>query len=263
MCQIPPNHRFSFSQISLYDSCPMAFKLKYIDKLPDEGNFFSDYGTFGHKLLEEWAKGETPDILLADEYADRYDEAVVHPCPPFPKGMGAKYYEAGLDYFANFSGFGDQYEVLDVEQRFEFPFEVRGNPYSFVGVVDLVLRDKDTGEIVIIDHKSKSARQMKKDLNEYRRQLYTYARFVHDKYGVWPVKIGFNLFKEGGQMVWETFSQDGYDETMKWIHGSVEKILDEKEWKVSASSYFCRQICGVFDYCPAKEAVLYGDEKKD
>lgn len=238
----------------------MAFKLRYVDHIKDEGNAFSEYGQLAHKLLEEWAKGELPDIALAAEYEDGYDDAVIHPFPPFPRGMGAKYYDAGLSYFENFDGFGDV-EILDVEQRFEFRVDGGRQPYTFVGVVDLVVRDKETGAIDIIDHKSKSAAQMKKDFSMYRRQLYTYARFVHDKYGVWPRRIGFNLFKEGGQMVWEEFSEEGYKDTMKWIVDSIEAILDEKEWKVSVSSFFCRFLCGSLDECPAKDAVLYPKKK--
>lgn len=262
MCYIPPDHRFSFSALSLYDECPMAFKLRYIDHVKDEGNGFSDYGTFCHKLLEEWAKGETPDIALAAEYEDRYDDAVIHPFPPFPRGMGAKYYDAGLAYFESFEGFGDV-EILDVEQRFEFQVEGGRRPYTFVGVVDLVVKDKATGAIDIIDHKSKSAAQMKKDFPLYRKQLYTYARFVYDTYGVWPRRIGFNLFKEGGQMVWENFTMAGYEETMRWIIDSIEAILDEKEWKVTVSPFFCRFLCSCLDECPAKDAVLYSKKKDD
>ena len=256
MCVLPENHRFSFSQLSLYDTCPMAFKLRYLDGVKDEGNAFSEYGTLGHALLEEWAKGQLPDILLAEEFERRYDEEVKHPFPPFPRGMSAKYYEAARDYFDSFTGFGNV-EILDVEQRFVFTVEGGRKPYPFVGVVDLVVRDQITGEIWIIDHKSKSSAQMKKDFSHYRRQLYTYARFVYDKYGTWPSRIGFNLFRAGGEMVWEDFSMAGYEETMRWIVGKIEAILDEREWKIGISSFFCRYLCSALDLCPAKDTILY------
>ena len=262
MCQIPDGTHFSFSALETYEQCPMSFKLKYIDGVPDEGNAFSDFGLLCHKLLEEWAKGETPEMLLAAEYEDCYDDAMRHPFPPFPRGMGEKYYDAGLDYFTNFKWF-DGYDVVSAEQISSFDVTVRGKTYPFVGVIDLVLRNQKTGDLVVIDHKSKSAKQMKKDMAVYTRQLYIYARFVKDLYGAFPKRMGFNLFREGGEIVWVDFTKAGYEETMAWIVKSIEAILDEKEWKVSVSSFFCRFVCSVMDSCPAKDAVLYGGKRDE
>lgn len=219
--------------------------------MPSEGNAFSDYGTLCHEILEEWAKGTLPGIALAEEYEKRYDKAVSHSFPPFPKGMSQKYYDAGLAYFENFDGFGDNIEILTVEERFEIDIE----GYTFVGIADLVIRDKKTGEITVIDHKSKSASQMKKDLPVYRKQLYTYAAFVKQKFGVYPAKLQFNMFKEG-TLIDEQFDLDEFNKTMQWIVETIESILFETDWMVSTSSYYCRFVCGCFDYCPAKDAVL-------
>lgn len=57
-----------------------------------------------------------------------------YPFPPFPKGMAEKYYLAGKEYFASFAGFGDNYEVLSAEEKFEL--NIGGN--LFVGIADLV-----------------------------------------------------------------------------------------------------------------------------
>ena len=46
----------------------MAFKLQYIDKVPQEQNSFAEYGTHCHSLLERWAKGELMSFELADAY---------------------------------------------------------------------------------------------------------------------------------------------------------------------------------------------------
>lgn len=118
-----------------------------------------------------------------------------------------------------------------------------------------MIRDKKTGEITVIDHKSKSSSQMKKDLPTYRRQLYTYAAFVKQKFGVYPAKLQFNMFKEG-TFIDEQFDMDEYNATMQWIVDTIESILFESDWMVSTSSYYCRFVCSVFDCCPAKDAVL-------
>lgn len=257
MCNIPANFKWSFSKLSTYDTCPTQFKLCYIDHVKDDGNAFSDYGTFAHSILEGWAKGEIPEYLMADVYQDGYDEAIKHSFPPFPKGMPEKYFEAGLRYFETFEGFGNEWEVVSAEERFEI--DIGG--YPFVGVLDLLLRHKDTGELWVVDHKSKSASSMSKELLTYRRQLYTYAAHIKQKYGVYPDKLSFNMFKEG-TFIDETFDLDMFNDTMKWIVDTIEDIILETEWKVCPSSYFCRFVCSAFLECPAREAVLNPPPKK-
>ena len=257
MCLIPPDTKWSFSRLETFAHCPMSFKLKYLDKVPDEDNAFGEYGTFCHSLLEQWAKGELPDFLLAEAYDEGYDSAVVHRWPPFPKGMPEKYYQQGLEYFQNFEGFGNNYEVLSVEEKFEL--NIGG--YRFVGLADLVLRDIKTGEITVIDHKSKSMSTMKKDLPTFRKQLYVYAAYVKERFGVYPKYLKFNVFREN-EWVTEEFDQDAFDATMKWVVDTIEEILYETEWKVSSSSYFCRFVCGVLGSCPARDAILYPPKKE-
>ena len=257
MCNVPPNFKWSFSKLSAYAGCPMMFRLQYLDRVPQEENAFAQYGTFCHGLLEKYSKGELPSFLLASEYEDGYDSAVTRSFPPFPKGMPQKYYEAGLHYFEEFDGFGDEWDVLSVEDK----FEIQIGGYPFVGIADLILKHKSTGEIWVIDHKSKSMSSMSKELLTYRRQLYTYAAHVKQKYGVFPNKLSFNMFKEG-EWIHETFDPQMYDDTMKWIVDTIEAILFEADWRVSPSSYFCRFVCGVLDACPAKEAVLSPTPKK-
>ena len=256
MCTVPPDFKWSFSKLESYSHCPMGFKLTYLDKVPDAENAFGEYGTFCHSLLEGWAKDEIPAIALADAYEEGYDDAVKHAFPPFPKGMGEKYFQQGYDYFASFDGFGDQYEVLSVEEKFEL--DIGG--YRFVGIADLVLRDKNTGEITVIDHKSKSSSTMKKDLPTFRKQLYIYAAYVMERFGEYPKYLKFNLFREN-DWVTEEFDLHVYEDTMKWVVETIENILFETEWKVSPSSYFCRFVCGVADSCPALDAVLHPPEK--
>lgn len=198
ICKVPEDFRFSFSKLQLYDQCPMAFQLMYLqNETVDDGNAYSDFGTFCHKLLEDWAKGEYLDFMLADVYKEGYEQAITHDFPPFPAGQWEKFRQQGLDYFETFMGFGDNYEVVSAEEKFVTRFA----GYDFAGVADLILRDKDTGDIVVIDHKSKSKASMEKELDVYRKQLYIYAHHVMEAYGVFPKKLIFNGFRENYTVV--------------------------------------------------------------
>lgn len=239
------NFRWSFSALNAYLQCPQMFYLQYVQRCSQVENAFSQYGTFTHSLLEKYAKDEIPDFALAEEYAAQFDEQVTAPFPPFPKGMGQKYYDQGLQYFESFQGFGEQYEVLSAEEK----FEILIGGYTFVGLADLILRDKNTGEIIVIDHKSKSSSSMAKDLSMYRRQLYLYAAYVKEKYGQYPAYLKFNLFREN-QWITEAFDLQVFKKTTQWAVETVQKILQETAWPVKPFSYFCRFVCGVMFDCP-------------
>ena len=219
--------------------------------MPQEQNSYAEYGLLCHSLLERWAKGELMSFELADAYEAEYDEAVKHYFPPFPKGLAGRYYDEGLQYFRSFDGFGDDMEILSVEDKFEL--DIRDN--RFVGIADLVLRDRNSGGITVIDHKSKSKNSMKKAQYENTRQLYTYAAYVKERFGAFPTLLRFNMFRYGVNID-EPFSRDRYAETMDWIERTIAEIKAEKEWKVSSSGYFCRFICSTRLYCPIAGEIM-------
>ena len=219
--------------------------------MPQEQNAYAEYGTHCHSLLERWAKGELMSFELADAYEAEYDEAVKHYFPPFPKGLAGRYYDEGLQYFRSFDGFGDDMEILSVEDKFEL--DIRDN--RFVGIADLVLRDRNSGGITVIDHKSKSMNSMKKAQYENTRQLYTYAAYVKERFGAFPTLLRFNMFRYGVNID-EPFRRDRYAETMDWIERTIADIKAEKEWKVSSSGYFCQFICSTRLYCPIAGEIM-------
>lgn len=224
--------------------------------MPQIQNAYASYGTHCHSILERWAKGELMSFELADVYTAEYDEAVKEYFPPFPRGLTGKYYEEGLQYFKSFDGFGNHYDILSVEDKFEL--DIRSN--RFVGIADLILRDRNTGLITIIDHKSKSMQSLKKKLFENTRQLYTYAAYVKKRFGEYPSMLRFNMFRYG-KFVDESFSMARYNETMDWIERTIDGIRADKDWLVSSSGYFCKFICSTRDHCPIGQEIIHSKER--
>lgn len=193
---------------------------------------------------------------LAEIYVKEYDEAVREYFPPFPKGLAGRYYDEGLQYFKSFDGFGDQYDVLSVEDKFEL--DICGN--RFAGIADLILRDRNTGAITVVDHKSKSMQSLKTKLFENTRQLYTYAAYVKERFGEYPAMLRFNMFRYGA-FVDEAFSMERYGETMNWIDQTIAGIRADRDWQVSSSGYFCRFICSTRDHCPIGQEIIHANER--
>ena len=55
---------WSYSSVNSFATCPHMFKLTYIDSVNRKNNFFSEYGLFSHKILENYFKDKL-DIMPA------------------------------------------------------------------------------------------------------------------------------------------------------------------------------------------------------
>ena len=49
---------WSFSRIECFNDCPYRWFLKYIKRYKETPQFYSSYGSFMHKLIEQFYKGE-------------------------------------------------------------------------------------------------------------------------------------------------------------------------------------------------------------
>lgn len=262
MKHLPKDFRYSFSKLAAFLQCPMSFYLQYVlnpgsdDELP---GYFSEYGSLMHSILEQYYKDELPVFCLADEWRDRYDNEVIVAPPPFPAGFGEKNYQAAVDYLEDFQGLPDNYEVLSVEEK--FVLNIGG--YDVSGIADLVIREKGTQNIIVVDHKTKSEASMKKEYQLYRKQLYLYAIWVHKTYGVWPVKVCFNMVKTG-KMIEELFDLNLVHETIQWFTDTIHEIEDCDTFELWVTCipdgarrepYFCKWICGCNPSCDRYQEV--------
>ena len=135
------------------------------------------------------------------------------------------------------------------------------------GIEDLVVRDPD-GNIEVWDHKTKSNASMKKEYQLYRKQLYLYALHIHEEYGVWPVKLCFNMVKDRS-VIEESFDPDMVGETMQWFIDTIRDIetcdaledwttcISDKDYDQGKELYFCKNICGVNPSCERYQDCHY------
>lgn len=227
--------KWSFSSVKLYEQCPFAFYKKYILEEVEEFNAFSQHGKFAHKILEGCLKGELAAFELADIYRQEYSSNVTK---QFPYSNIAKsFYDKTLQYFINYDN-DFEGEVIGVEERLETKF----GDYDFIGYADLIMRD-DKG-FYIVDHKSHAAFKSKAERREYFRQLYLYAECVKRKYGEYPYKLMFNMFRVP-KIETEFFDASQSTDSVKWFVDSVTKILASTEWDCKVDNWYCSNLCGM------------------
>ena len=64
----------SYTQISLYQSCPLCYKLQYVDGLETKGKWYFSFGSTLHKCAEHFFRVRVPPPPSIDELLQFYNE---------------------------------------------------------------------------------------------------------------------------------------------------------------------------------------------
>ena len=238
----------SYSQLNMAQECPYQwFQLKALGVEPME-NAFAQAGALVHEMLAEWAEGKLAKEDMSLELVRRFARKVTAEFPRYlaAKGYANKLINSVRQYFDSFDEFRG-YEIVGVEK--EFQSMIAGE--RFVGVIDLVLRDKSTGGLMIVDHKSASLSTFRKDKEQMYRQLLLYSKYCADTYGTFPENLAFNLFKEGVMDV-RPFSAEEYMAARIWAEEMVKEMKRKKltDWFEVRPDYFrCTNLCSCRNQC--------------
>lgn len=257
--------RWSYSRATCFGHCKYEFYLDYIinddNQYLSEGNFYAEVGSYVHEILAMIFNGELKVEDALQYYIDNYDNYV---CYKVKKSTMEKSYETIADYFASLDiEWLKDYEILGVE--LEQRFTVDG--YDFIGFIDLLLRDKRDGKIVVLDHKSseypfKKNGEVKKksqqSFESYKRQMYLYCHAIHQTYKEFPKEITWNHFKDGGVFATIPFIQSEYEEAIKWFKDTIKTIELEEEFEPSEDFFYCTNLCNFRHSCEYRKAASRG-----
>lgn len=239
---------WSFSRLNSYYNCAYEWYLHYLECSKAENGFFGEYGSLIHKILEKYIKGELSLFELNQYYEENFNDSVPHDAPPNKYvDIRQSYYDKGIEYLNNIDLDLDRYEILGVEKEIHFKIEDK----DFVGYIDLLVKDKETGEIIIIDHKSASIKILKngsisksdqKHFLEFKRQLYLYSIPIVKEYGS-VSKLKWNMFKDQ-KWIEIPWKQEEYDEAIQWAKDTLKLIENESLWLPNQDYYYCNYLCG-------------------
>ena len=197
--------RVSFSQYSMWSGCPQQYKLNYIDKLSEsKSNISLIFGTAMHEILQSYI-----DVCLKDSkaqadremnlknllteklrllYLKESENGTKEVCT---KDELIEHLNDGnliLDYFQkskNFNKFFDlkHEEVVAIEQPLNILLKEN---ISFIGYIDMVIKDTFTGKYKIIDFKTST-----KGWSDYQKkdevknsQILLYKKFYSELFSV-------------------------------------------------------------------------------
>lgn len=258
---------YSFSKLTTIHTCPYEYYLTYYKKNRGTQNAFSQYGTFMHSILEEYARGKYEVFELKDVFEEYYSQNVSLSFPPNKwVNLNQSYYEQGIDYLSKFEGF-DDHKILDIEYEFLEQIKpekvlngdkktLENKEIYLRGFIDLVLEDKE-GNIIVLDHKSKSNFKNKAEKKTYTRQLYLYSYAIQAKYGKLPTKLMFNMFRKQHTEVIE-FNLDDYKEALTWMFKTRDMIDDMMFFEPKGDKFYCNYLCNHRLTCDRRKEELNG-----
>ena len=252
---------WSYSRLSSFYNCPYCWYEAYVNKERGCGNFFSSYGSMMHSILQEYAEGKLTIFELNDEFTKRFGE--IPEDAPKNKYVDIRdsYFNKGINFLNNININFDKYEILSVEKK--ITFEING--YKFIGYIDILLKDKSTGEIIVLDYKSRRVDTLKngnlskgslRQLEDFKKQLYIYSKAVFEEYGKYPDKIAWDHFNDI-KFVFVDFDIDEYNKTLEWVKETIvliENEFDYGKWLPNNDNvFYCKELCGMRKICQYKK----------
>lgn len=252
---------FSFSRINGYRQCPYMWCCQYIEKLEAVDNFYAQAGSLMHDILASVLTGKLNLSDAAEEFLLRFDTECDMP-------VSDKIRESTLEKMCTYltevpDNILDGYEVLSVEERVEFTV----GTHSFCGYIDLLLKDKSTGDLVLCDHKSDAypllksgrvAKGMENRFLEHKRQLYLYAVAVAEKYGKFPKVLAWNHFKDR-RVCSIPFDENEFKMALEWATQTIDEIKNDEQFEPKKDYFFCHNLCGFRYDC---EYLMFDNEEE-
>ena len=95
-----------------------------------------------------------------------------------------------------------------------------------------------------------------KDYEKYKKQLYIYSIYVHDKYGVYPNYIEWN-YTRSSDTFRLPFIEEEFETTKAWILEILKKIYRETLFYPIVNYVNCKMICDVEDDCEYNKLEEY------
>jgi hypothetical protein len=209
--------KVSYSQYGMYSTCQEQYKLNYIDKLgTSSANIHTIFGSAMHETIQHFldvmynvTKKQALQLNLEEmlykqlvEHFTKENEKMEDGMFPCTKEELGEFFEDGkliLQYFRNkldklYSKSG--FELLAIEQILNA--EVKPGVH-FIGFIDILLKDKSTDEVIIIDLKTstKGWSQYQKNDKIKTSQMLLYKKFYSEKYNV-PldkIKVEYQILK--------------------------------------------------------------------
>ena len=200
--------KVSFSQYSMWSSCPQQYKLNYIDKLGESsGNIHTLFGSAMHETIQHYlsvmygvSKKQADEIELDSLLLDRMKENFTKEKEALSEGTPCtqleleEFYGDGrriLSWFKKYcSKFYSKsgYELVGIEIPLNANIKTG---VHFIGFIDVVLKDLAENSIIIVDLKTSTMgwNQYQKADKMKNSQILLYKKYYSELFNIPLTKI--------------------------------------------------------------------------
>ena len=200
--------KVSFSQYSMWSSCPQQYKLNYIDKLGESsGNIHTLFGSAMHETIQHYlsvmygvSKKQADEInldkLLLERMRENYtkEKNLLSEGTPCEQIELEEFYGDGRKILAWFKKYCSKfysksgYELVGIE----IPLNAKiKEGVNFIGFIDIVMRDLAENSIIIVDLKTST-----QGWNQYQKadelknsQILLYKKYYSELFNIPLTKI--------------------------------------------------------------------------
>ena len=231
----------SYTQISLYQSCPLCYKLQYIDGLEQKEKGYFSFGTTMHACAEYFFKVKVPPPPSLDELLQFYEQNWL-----------AEGYESAEEE-ANYKAYGREmlakfWEIHSPDFRMpiavEWMFNIDIEGVKLRGFIDRV--DKlDSGGLDIVDYKTDRELFTKDDL-ERNLQLTLYQMAVEQSWYLPVERLTLYHFRSNTPCSCQPRGEAQLGEARRLVL-AVAKGIEEERFPATESG-LCP--CDFAEHCP-------------
>jgi putative RecB family exonuclease len=231
----------SYTQISLYQTCPLCYKLQYIDGLEQKEKGYFSFGTTMHECAEYFFKVKVPPPPSLEALLQFYE-----------KTWHSEGYESAEEE-ANYKAYGREmltkfWEIHSPDFRMpiavEWMFNIDVEGVKLRGFIDRV--DKlDSGGLSIVDYKTDRELFTRDDL-EKNLQLTLYQLAVEQSWYLPVEKLTLYHFRSNTPCSCGPRSQAQLEEAKNLVLEVAEGIAEERFPAIESG----RCPCDFAEHCP-------------
>jgi len=160
--------KMSKSKINTYKKCPREFKYIYVDGIESPPNKYMQLGLDVHEIAEKVAKELQNKKNITEK--DIKSSLILNDVCCDSEFDLSKHIDSLYSFFLNFCD--GKYKIFGVEEH------IYNSKLNINGIIDLIIEDQQTGNLLIIDYKTSKS----KPITNYRLELCIYRNLVEFKY---------------------------------------------------------------------------------
>ncbi len=236
----PDRLKLSYTHLSEYNNCAQEYNLRYNYQFRNSKNKALTFGEVAHTILnlihqkqityQKEAKGQ---IVSNDEITEIINR-VKHFNQNLKNDTNDEFTEIEQAIYNYWENNKDKYIIIGSE----VPFSITHDDYDLEGQIDLIVKDKQTNDITIIDFKTTNETNSQKLIERYQKQLFIYATAIkklpeYEKYNIKEAMIYSVKFS---QEIPVPITDMALEEIDALIDDTVNKILSENYMPCSDTS---------------------------